>query len=125
MFLHHVGYVVDDIEAAVKSMPGLTRVKTVEDDIQNARLCLYRLGGDTQVEFIQPLSDAAFTWSWLEQNGAGLHHVCYDGIDARKLDSVLREHRLLKVRGPMPAVLFDRDVVFAMTRQRTILEFVL
>jgi len=32
---------------------------------------------------------------------------------------------MLKLRGPMPAILFGRDVVFAMTRQKAIVEFLL
>ncbi len=123
--MHHVGYLVRDIEGFAASLPGLTLENSVEDPLQNAKLALYRVGDGSYVELIQPLSSTAFTWAHLNRNGEGLHHVCYEGIPLDALDRVLKEHRMIKVRGPMHAILFGRDVVFAVTRQRSIIEFLL
>lgn len=123
--VHHVGYLVRDIEGFAASLPGLTLENSVEDPLQNAKLALYRVGDGSYVELIQPLSSTAFTWAHLNRNGEGLHHVCYEGIPLDALDRVLKEHRMIKVRGPMHAILFGRDVVFAVTRQRSIIEFLL
>jgi catechol 2,3-dioxygenase-like lactoylglutathione lyase family enzyme len=123
--IHHVGYVVRDAEAYRKSLPGLQLLKTVIDPVQDAELSLYEVGTGSLVELIQPLSPAAFTWEHLERSGEGLHHICYEGIAAADLDLVLRNHRLFKIRGPIHATLFGRDVVFAATRQRAIVEFLL
>ncbi len=124
MKLHHVGYVVRDIDAAAAGFPGLQFVHQVHDPLQHADLALYAAGG-SHIEFIQPLSPQAFTWGALERHGDAPHHVCYEGIAACDIDALLAKHRMLKLRGPMPAVLFGRDVLFAMTRQRSIVEFLL
>ena len=123
--VHHVGYVVKDLDRFAASLPGLVLENEVVDPLQNARLAIYQVGDASRVELIQPLSDNAFTWAHLERFGEGLHHICYEGISADSLDDHLREHRMMRVRGPMPAILFGRDVVFAVTRQKTIVEFIL
>lgn len=124
MKLHHVGYVVRDIAAYAAGLPGLTPVRTVQDPLQHAELALFEAGG-CFIELIAPADSAAFTWGHLERHGEGLHHICYDaGSLAAALDAV-RAHRMVKLRGPMPAPLFDRDVLFAVNRNRAIVEFVL
>jgi methylmalonyl-CoA/ethylmalonyl-CoA epimerase len=123
--LHHVGYVVRNLDVYAASLPGLTLEKEVLDPIQNARIAFYQVGDASRIELIQPLGESAFTWAHLDRTGEGLHHICYEGVPADAIDSFFRQHRLLRVRGPVHAVLFGRDVVFAVTRQRAILEFVL
>ncbi len=123
--LHHVGYVVHDLDTYAASLPGLNLEKEVVDPIQNARIALYQVGNGSHIELIQPLSESAFTWAHLNRAGDGLHHICYEGIGSDAIDDYLRQHRLMRVRGPVHAVLFDRDVIFAVTRQRAIVEFIL
>ncbi|WP_257550904.1 VOC family protein [Sphingopyxis sp. DBS4] len=123
--IHHVGYVVRDLNAYAASLPGLEFEAEVVDEIQNARIALYRVGDASRIELIQPLGESAFTWAHLNRSGEGLHHICYEGIGADAIDDYLRQHRLMRVRGPVHAVLFDRNVLFAVTRQRAIVEFIL
>jgi methylmalonyl-CoA/ethylmalonyl-CoA epimerase len=125
MAVHHIGYVVRDIAAYAASLPGLELEATAEDPIQRASLAIYRVGGASRIELIQPHDSKSFTWSHLERVGEGLHHICYEGIAADAIEAILRQHRLVKVRGPVHAVLFDRPVIFAVTRQRAIVEFIL
>jgi methylmalonyl-CoA/ethylmalonyl-CoA epimerase len=123
--IHHIGYVVRDIERFQSSFPGLEFINAVEDPLQNARLALYTVGDGSRIELIQPHNVSAFTWAHLDRVGEGMHHICYEGLSIDDIDTVLKQHRLMKVRGPMKAVLFDRDVIFAITRQRAIVEFIL
>jgi methylmalonyl-CoA/ethylmalonyl-CoA epimerase len=123
--IHHVGYVVRDLDRYAASLPGLTLEKEVVDPVQNARIALYQLGGASRIELIQPLDESAYTWAHLDRAGEGLHHICYEGVGADAIDDYLRQYRLMRVRGPVHAVLFDRDVMFAVTRQRAIVEFIL
>lgn len=125
MRFHHVGYVVRDIERFAASLPGLILENTIEDPLQNARLALYGLGDGTRIELVQPHNASAFTWAHLDRVGEGLHHICYEGIGRDAIDTVLAEHRMLKILGPIHAALFNRDVIFAVTRQRSIVEFLL
>ncbi|HEY4252816.1 MAG TPA: VOC family protein [Roseomonas sp.] len=125
MRIHHIGYVVKDIGRYSQSMPGLSLVKQVEDPVQRATLALYAAGTGCQIELIQPQDAQAYTWGHLQRAGEGMHHVCYEGLDAPAVDRMIAAHRMLKVLGPVHAVLFDRPVVFAVTRSRAILEFLL
>ena len=124
MRLHHVGYVVRDIDAYARGFPGLEFEKAVDDPLQRARLALYS-AGSAYIELIQPEGPDAFTWAHLERAGEGMHHVCYEGVAEQEVDTVLSRYRMLKIRGPMHAPLFDRPVLFAMTRKKAIVEFLL
>ena len=123
--IHHIGYVVNEIESYAASFPAATFERHVFDPLQNAKLALYTINDHFRLEFIQPSGVDSFTWGFLQRRGAGLHHVCYEGFDEAGVEQIIYEHKMLKLRGPMPAVLFGRDVVFAMTRQKAILEFLL
>lgn len=125
LWVHHIGYVVRDIEQFSQSMPGMTLQKCVEDPLQNAKLSLFSVGAGSNVELIQPNDPSSFTWGHLEKHGDCLHHICYEGATADEIDQLLRSHKLLKIRGPIFAPLFERDVVFAVSRQRAILEFII
>jgi hypothetical protein len=122
---HHVGYIVKSIEEYKKSLFEMTVIKAVDDPIQLAKIELLSVGNGGFIELIQPLSPLAFTWNFLQKNGEGLHHICYKGYSADEIDNIIRKGKMLKLRGPIRAVLFERDVIFAMTRSRTIIEFIL
>lgn len=123
--IHHVGYVVKDIAAFAAGFPGIVLEREVYDPLQKARLALYGVGDGSRLEFVAPESPESFTWGFLERSGPGLHHVCYEGLSAHAVEETIRRHRLLLLRGPLHAVLFDREVVFAMTRHKSIVEFLL
>lgn len=125
MNINHIGYVVHDIERYASSMPGLTVIRQVFDPLQHATLALYSCGNGSQIELIQPESKDAFTWGHLQRNGEGPHHVCYDDLDPAKMDEMIARYRMLKIRGPLYAPLFEREVVFAVTQRRAIIEFLL
>jgi hypothetical protein len=42
-----------------------------------------------------------------------------------ELEKIFRERRMIRLRGPIPAVLFERDVIFAMTKLKAIVEFII
>ena len=125
MRLHHVGYVVKDFKLFAASMPGVCHIRSVEDPLKSATLALYSVGEGSLVELIQPSNSQAYTWGHLSRTGEGLHHICYDGVDEEKVEHLISHHKILKIRGPLKAVLFDRPVIFCVTRYRSILEFIL
>jgi hypothetical protein len=123
--LHHVGYIVEDIDKYKDSLFETNLIKAVYDPIQLAKIELLSVGRGSFIELIQPLGPQAFTWNFLKKNGEGLHHVCYEGYSSAEIDLILLKGKMLKLRGPIPAILFERDVIFAMTRNKTIIEFIL
>ena len=123
--IHHIGYVVSNISNYSSAFPEIVLENSVFDPLQEANLSLYKVGDGSLLEFIQPVGERSFTWGFLQSRGDGLHHVCYEGMSLDVIEQFIRLHKMFKLRGPMPAILFNRDVVFAITRQKAILEFML
>ncbi len=123
--IHHVGYVVEDIEIFKNSFVQMNLVSKIVDVIQDAKIELLTVGGGSFVELIQPLSPKAFTWNFMRKNKQGLHHICYEGYSLVEVEELIAKTKMMKIRGPIPAILFNRDVIFAMTRSRDIIEFIL
>jgi hypothetical protein len=122
--LHHVGIVVADLEAYLRQSLWQPDRPIVTDPIQQARLCLTKIGsGDaTCVELVQPLDERSRLWGAL-QRGGGFHHLCMAVATEAAGDTLMRERRLLPVTPWQPAVLFGgRMVRFVYTRNRELLE---
>jgi len=123
--LHHIGYVVREIDPATKRFPGLRLAARLVDPLQNAELALFECGG-VFLEFIKPLGEGAFTWQFLNVVGGGYHHLCFAVENLEEAQRYMHEGRLTKIRGPMPAVLFGgKLVLFAMNRNKEIIEFLI
>jgi hypothetical protein len=123
--INHIGYVVRDIKTFEASFPLMTPIKSVYDPLQNADLALYLSGDGAHVELIAPQNSTAFTWNHLGKFGDSMHHICYEGLSEQEVNEMIKGKRMLKIRGPMYAPLFERDVIFAVTRARAIIEFLL
>lgn len=123
MKLHHIGYVVRSIESSAAGFPGLKLVNKVFDPVQRAELALYALD-NVHLEFVQPSDPESFTWRFLEKTGGGYHHICYEVGSLDAIVAIIRDQRMVKILGPVPAVLFGgRQVVFAYSRNKEIVEF--
>ena len=123
--VNHVGYVVKSIEVFKGTLPPMDLIKVVEDPVQRAKIELLGFPNGSAIELIEPLDSKSFTWNFLEKYGDALHHVCYEGYLLEELEKIFLERRMIKLRGPMPAILFGRDVIFAMTKSKSIIEFIL
>lgn len=123
--INHIGYVVNNIDNYDASFPGIFKLRQIYDPIQNANLALYQAGNGAYIELIAPLDMTSFTWNYLSKFGEGLHHICYEGINQDEIDSLIYTKRMLKIRGPIYAPLFEKNVIFVMTRSRAIVEFLL
>ena len=124
MQLHHIGYVVDNLESHFNSFPELSLQKKIIDPSQNAEIMLCKnQKSPISIEFIKPLNEKSFTWNFLK-NGGGLHHICYDSLSLIQIEEVIAKYKMLKIRGPMHAVLFDKEVIFVITKTKQIIEFI-
>lgn len=123
--LHHVGYIVDDLQSYYNFFPGLQINKKVIDSIQNAEIVLCSsVGSSIYIELIKPLNEKSFTWSFLHKGG-GLHHICYDCLRLEQIEAVIFKYKMLKIKGPIYAKLFDKEVIFAITKSKDIVEFII
>lgn len=124
--IHHIGYIVEDIKNAARDFIGLELIKLVRDKNQNADLALYKsINDNIFIEFIKPLSSNSFTWRYLKDDNLSIHHICYSGIDYKNLEFKIKEKKYMKIKGPIYASLFDRDVCFVMSRNKLLIEFIL
>lgn len=126
MKLHHIGYIVKDIEQYEKSLLFEKKIKQLFDPVQNSQMALYSNFSDSYVELIQPLNEESFTYNFLQKQGNSYHHLCYEVAGRDELSRVVTEQKLVAIKGPLPAILFDnREVWFYFSRNRQIVEFVI
>lgn len=83
--LNHVGVAVPDIKAACetyRTLYGATDITTPFDmPEQGVKVCFVNLP-NSQIELIEPLSDASPIANFLKKNPAGgQHHVCFEVED--------------------------------------------
>jgi len=127
--LHHVGYVVRNIEAEVegfaKSILASWDTRIYHDPLQKVRVTFLRTLNQTDplIELVEPATEDSPVQQFLRKGG-GLHHLCYEVTD---LDLHLRQMQVagaVLVKAPLPAVAFEnRRIAWVWTRQRLLLEF--
>ncbi len=126
MKLHHVGYVVNSISVFEQNLIFEKKEKEIYDPVQNSQMALYTNYSDSYIELIHPLNKNSFTFNFLEKKGGGFHHLCYEVSSADELGDIARAQKLILVKGPLPAILFEnREVWFYYSRNKQIVEFVI
>ena len=126
MNLHHIGYVVNDISLYEKNLLFEKKEREIFDPLQNSMMALYLNFGNSLVELIHPLNEKSFTYNYLQKNGSSYHHLCYEVSSRDEIAHFAGEKKLILVKGPLPAILFNnREVWFYYTRNKQIVEFVL
>ena len=126
MNFHHIGFIVKDIISYERGLLFEKKIIEVFDPIQNAKLSLYSNYADSFIELIQPLKENSFTWNALNRFGNHYHHVCYSVYNFEELEPIVRKLKLIKILGPVPALLFDNKLVtFYIDRNKKIIEFLI
>ncbi len=122
--LHHVGYRVDSIARFLRATHWSSESEPVEDPLQEARLCLLRLGDPVSpfLELVEFSSDPKRPET-SDPARLGLHHLCFSVPTKGAGEEWARSSRLLPVTDWKPAVLFGyRPVRFYYSRNRELLE---
>jgi methylmalonyl-CoA/ethylmalonyl-CoA epimerase len=128
MRLHHLGFVVADISAA---MPGFVRSlaatwdsQIFTDPLQKVRVAfLSTRPGDAQIELVEPNGDDSPVLRFLNEKGGGLHHACYEVADLEQALSDFRSRGSLIVKRPKPAVAFQgRRIAWVLTPEKFLVE---
>jgi methylmalonyl-CoA/ethylmalonyl-CoA epimerase len=126
--LHHVGYVVSDIEKAAAGFVGSVGArwdgKIVADPMQGARVSFLTMRPeDAQIELVEPDSPNAPTARFLREKGEGLHHLCYEVRDLTLALQEMRAAGSLLAKPPKPAVAFGgRRIAWLLTAEKLLLE---
>lgn len=124
--IHHIGFVVKDIDFFEKNLIYTEIINKVYDPIQKAKLALYLVDqkDSSMIELIQPIDEKSLTFNFLKNNRNNFHHICYQIDSFKYLKYFENNYRLIKVFGPVKSILFDRNVVFYFNRNKQIVEFV-
>jgi methylmalonyl-CoA/ethylmalonyl-CoA epimerase len=126
--LHHVGFVVANIEASV---PGMSHAllahwnhEIFTDPLQRVRVTFLKAGHQSPLlELVEPLGQNSPVFRFLSDRG-GLHHLCYEVLSIPEHLDRIRAAGGVIVSRAKPAVAFGgRPIAWALTREKLLLEF--
>jgi methylmalonyl-CoA/ethylmalonyl-CoA epimerase len=126
--MHHVGYVVKDIEHSaggfVQSLNATWDGKVFEDPNQKVKVTFLSTGDNqTQIELVEPNAPDAPVLKFLQEKGGGLHHVCYETDNLDHELAAMRAQGGIIAKRPKPAVAFEgRRIAWVMTAERLLVE---
>src|SRR5215469_12778292 len=127
--LHHVGFVVADLEACA---PGMARALLTEwsreiytDPLQRVKVTFLAGGYQSPLlELVEPLGSDSPVFRFLGEKGGGLHHFCYVVASIPEHLARIRAGGGIVVSRPKPAVAFGgRPIAWALTSEKLLLEY--
>jgi methylmalonyl-CoA/ethylmalonyl-CoA epimerase len=128
LVIHHVGFVVADIEAGMKgfvqSLAAQWDGKIFADPHQKVKVAfLVTRPGDARIELVQPAAGDSPVSRFLADKGGGFHHICYEVEDLDRALAEFRRRGALLARPPKPAVAFEgRRIAWVLTAEKFLVE---
>ncbi|HLH04121.1 MAG TPA: VOC family protein [Bryobacteraceae bacterium] len=128
MRLHHVGYVVGNMEASIRGFMhslGMTWDGQIfHDPTQRVRVTFLATGPNcAQIELVEPAGENSPVAVFLKTRGGGQHHLCYEVGDIEHALDVFKSRKAAIVQRPCPAVAFDgRRIAWFITREKLVVE---
>jgi len=125
--LHHVGFVVSDIDKAVRGFVNSLGVKwdgtIYEDPKQKVKVTFLATGlGCAQIELVEPAGNDSPVTKFLARGG-GQHHLCYEVDDIENALAVFKTRKAAIVQRPCPAIAFHgRRIAWFVTPERLVVE---
>lgn len=126
--LHHVGFVVANIEQA---MPGFLRSLAAEwdgqvfhDPLQRVRVAfLATRKEDPLIELVEAAGDDSPVLRFLQERGGGLHHLCYEVANLEDELAEFRARGAVIAKRPKPAVAFaGRRIAWVISAEKLLIE---
>lgn len=124
--LAHIGYVVREIEPALKRFlaeGAQVVVAPVLDPIQNVWVSLVQQGDELPLELVAPAAETNHPLHARLSRGGGLDHFCYYVDSLEEALAAETEQRALVVCPPCYAVAFRRRIAFVQRRSGLVVEF--
>ncbi len=127
MRLHHVGFVVADIE---NSVPGFIHSLGMswdgaiyQDPKQKVRVTFLATGpACAQIELVEPVGADSPVAKFLSRGG-GQHHLCYEVEDIAQALAVFKSRKVSIVQRPCSALAFEgRRIAWFVTPERLVVE---
>ncbi len=129
MRLHHIAYVTKDVESKARELCELLgleqQAEPVVDEEKGVRILFLHLGGQVQLELLEPYGSDSPVESHLKKGG-GLYHLCFEVDDLEEeLANVTGQDGAMLIKGPSVAPAIDgRRVVFVVSAGKDVFEFV-
>jgi methylmalonyl-CoA/ethylmalonyl-CoA epimerase len=120
MKIDHIGFVVSDIDSALKrfsELYGLVQEgEIVFDPTQKVNLIMLSSKNNYKIELIQPIGKKSPSYDFMKRGG-GFHHFCYSVQNIEKKIGEMKMNEHLLIKQPVPAILFDgRRVAFLFSK---------
>jgi methylmalonyl-CoA/ethylmalonyl-CoA epimerase len=91
--IDHIGIAVTSLEAHIplyRDAFGMELHSIEEVEEQKVRVAMFEVG-DVHIELLEPTSEDSPIAKYLEKNGEGMHHICYEVEDVEESLEVLKE----------------------------------
>ena len=125
MKIHHIGYLVKNIEKAVKQFENLgflSEGDIVFDEYRGIDI-LFMTNGDYRIELVSPITDNSVVAKTIKTLGNSPYHICYYCENIDNTTAELRQMKYVPVGDAAPASAFGgRRVVFLFNRDIGIIE---
>lgn len=125
--VHHIGYLVKKIDAAVLSFQNLGyRViqDTVYDDIRKVDICFLQKDGYC-IELVSPTSEDSVAAGLLKKYKNSPYHICYETDNFDEDYQNLLSNGFISIDTPTPApALQNREVVFLTNASMGMIEII-
>ncbi len=121
MKIHHIGYVVANPQRFLQNLAVDKIINELYDPTQEAQLMLIDTN-NTYIELITPTKESSFTWNFL-QKGGGYHHLCYEVDSHTQAKEIILNKKMIQTLDRVYAPLLDMYVMFAVDRNKMVVEF--
>ncbi|MCM1121615.1 MAG: VOC family protein [Eubacterium sp.] len=125
--VHHIGYLVKKMSAAIRSFENLGyRIvqETVYDDIRKVDICFLEKD-EYRIELVSPVSEDSVVYGLLKRYKNSPYHICYETGDFEKDYETLLSNGFLAIDEPTPApALQDRKVIFLTSPSMGMIELI-
>ena len=129
MRLHHIAYVTNNVEDKARELCellGLERqADPVVDEEKGVRILFLHLGGEVQLELLEPYGSNSPVENHLKKGG-GLYHLCFEVDDLEgELANTTAQGGAMLIKEPSVAPAIDsRRVGFILSAGKDLFEFV-
>lgn len=128
MKIHHIGYLVENMTAAIRTFEELSYAKTADgiiyDPARDVALCFLK-NGEYQIELVSPKSKNCVIYNILKKVGNSPYHICYEVGDLDGKVKELRSKGYLPIQMPQAAVgIENRRVAFLVNKDIGMIELV-
>ena len=125
--VHHIGYLVKKIDAAIRSFETLGyRIiqETTYDDIRKIDICFMEKDGYC-IELVSPVSEESVVYGLLKRYKNSPYHICYETEDFEEDYQTLLTSGFIAIDEPTPApALQNRKVTFLTNASMGMIELI-